>query len=226
MDHHGFFNVDQIEVIVLNANNQEHYARPLVKQMDSKIETMRGLSLWSIDLAEQVKAFSQFQWLKDVRINKEWPSKLKISVEFKDVSLLVVSSGENFIPVSSDGSLLPKVSLGNAPDVVTTNEVQIIKNESVRNKLLNAINSLPETGPFSKQSVSKIDYDSKEGVFVYLQQPKLKVKLGHDKFGVKGFRVGQVIQYMIANGKTAESLDADLSNKVILKSQGSDTLRQ
>jgi cell division protein FtsQ len=214
----GFFNIDHIEIVLAKSSDQPYYYKPLVSDLDAKLESWRGQSLWSLDITEISKMVSSHSWLKGVKVNRQWPSRLNVIVEVKQVRFMIVGREGQFWPVAEDGQILKAVSLSQSPDVILAQGDAFLRREDLRRLVIKSIDSLPTQGSFSKNSISELRWSEKEGIAMVLSDAHLKVKLGKDKFALKSFRVGQVLDYLKAQSRSAHEIDADLSNKVIVHS--------
>ncbi|MGN0929255.1 MAG: cell division protein FtsQ/DivIB [Alphaproteobacteria bacterium] len=61
---------------------------------------------FSVNVDELREEFSQLSWVKNVSVVKEYPSKLLLVIEPKDIVAYMFSEGEYF-PVDSDGKIIP-----------------------------------------------------------------------------------------------------------------------
>lgn len=216
----GFFNIDNIEIVIGNAVEQPTYLKPLVADLDHSLEAWRGQSLWQLDLEKIKSQISKREWLKDVRLRRQWPSRLSVVIAVKEVRFLMIGKNGEMYPVTEDSQVLPRVELGQSPDVMLTQSEAIWHQVETRKLAVKAVESLPVEGSFSRRSISELQWKDKEGISMVLVNSGLKVKLGFDKFATKGFRVGQVLDYMKAQSKNIDGIDlidADLSNKVIVR---------
>ena len=215
LNQNGFFDIDNIEIIISNSTDQPSFLKPVVAELDQSLEKWRGKSLWHLDLDEVRGQLSKQPWLKEIHLSRQWPSRLSIVLQVKEVRLLVVGKNGELTPIAEDAQVLPSVELRKSPDVIVAQNDVFLKREDLRQLALKAIDALPLEGSFSRRSISELRWKEKEGVTMVLSQSGLRVKLGNEKFAVKSYRVSQVLDYLKANDKTVEHLDADLSNKVV-----------
>lgn len=213
----GFFNIDHIDIVVENSVDQPQYLQPLVAELDKALEPYRGMSLWNIQLSEVIKKVGNFKWLEDVSLSRSWPTRLKASVKVKEVKLLMVTRGGQFIPVVSDGTLLSPVELRRAPDVALLQGEIFEKKPDIRKKAIEVLEEIPKHGTFSQKTISEVHYDDKEGFWMTLIYDGVRVKMGHEQVALKSVRVGQVIEYMDAHNYSAKVIDANLSKKVLVR---------
>lgn len=191
--------------------------QPLVKRLDQALEKYRGQSLWKIDLNEVSKKIGTEAWVQEVVLTRRFPSKLRVVIEPKEIKLLYLSRGGKLLPVVSDGSFLEAVESKVAPDVPLLVGENFADKTELRKKSVEAVESIPLEGSFSRKSISEIQYDSKEGYWMTLIKSGIKVKMGEEQMALKGARVSQVIDYMDAHSFQARVIDANLSKKVLVR---------
>lgn len=217
LEQNGFFNIDHIEIVVLNSLDQTKYLEPYIKNLDEELETFRGVSLWKIHLPSVDKKLSEKEWLEEAQISRQWPSRIRIELKIKEVKLLMMTHQGKFVPVVQDGETLPTVELKQAPDVALLQGDVFEKQPEVRKKVVQMMNEIPKEGSFSKKTISEIHFDEKEGFWMTLIKDGIRVKLGQDEVAMKSSRVSQVLDYMESRKIQARVIDANLNKKVVVR---------
>jgi cell division protein FtsQ len=217
LDRGGFFNVDQIELIVEETPASPLYLQPLMKRLDESLEKHRGQSLWQLNLNEITRQIAHEEWIQDVTLIRRFPSRIRVVIQPKAVKLLYLGHNGKLMPVVADGSFLQSVDPKLAPDVpLLVGEVFAEKIE-MRKKSVEALEKVPAEGSFSRKTISEIQYDPKEGYWMTLVKEGTRVKMGEDFMALKGARVSQVIDYLEAHSFQARVIDANLSKKVLVR---------
>jgi len=213
----GFFNLDNIQIVVENSDGQSHFLKPLVSELDHEIDQARGISLWKLDLKKIETQVNAHSWVEQVSLTRRWPSQLQVSVVPREVKLLFVNADGSLSPIVEDGNFLPSVSAKEAPDVALLEGDVFKKDSSLRKKAVGVMNEIPKDGRFSRKTISEMNFDSKEGFWATLIQSGIRVKLGEENIPTKAARVGQVLEYMETRDLQARVIDADLSKKVLVR---------
>jgi cell division protein FtsQ len=213
----GFFNIDQIELIVEETPESPLYLQPQMKRLDELLEGHRGQSLWSLDLNAITRQISDEEWIQDVTLTRRFPSRIRVVIQPKAVKLLYLGRGGKLLPVVADGSFLQSVEPHLAPDVPLLVGEAFAEKIEMRKKSVEALEMVPREGSFSRKTISEIQYDPKEGYWMTLVKDGIKVKMGEDLMSLKGARVSQVIDYMEAHSFQARVIDANLSKKVLVR---------
>lgn len=213
----GFFNLDNIQIVVENSDGQSHFLKPLVSELDHEIDSYRGTSLWNLDLKKIEMQVNAHSWVEQVSLTRRWPSQLRVSVAPREVKLLFVNKDGSLSPIVEGGNFLPSVSAKEAPDVALLEGEIFYKDTSLRKQAVGVINEIPKDGRFSRKTISEMSFDSKEGFWATLIQSGIRVKLGEENIPLKAARVGQVLEYMETRDLQARVIDADLSKKVLVR---------
>lgn len=188
-----------------------------IRSLSKKLEEFKGASLFEVNLQKIQKTIESESWVKSVEIYREWPNKLKIVIGAYDVVLLYWMNEKKIYPILENSRLLEPLTVGQAPDRTITIEKKIFTEYNVRKKAVDLLNSLPINGSFSTAKISEVGYDSKEGFWTELLNRELRVKLGNENFESKSLRVSQVLDYIENKQIEARVIDANLSQKVLVR---------
>jgi cell division protein FtsQ len=216
-DRRGFFDLDHIEIVLNDAPSKSYHMKPLVESLDLSLETYRGKSLWSLELADISRSIGGLNWVKSHSISRSWPSGLTVKIEPQEVKALYLGKNNRLIPIISEGRFLDPIESMVAPDVVILDGDVFQARTELRRRAIEMLEEIPATGAFSKKTISEIRWDAKDGFRMKMVRGGLDVKMGEDQIALKSARVGQVLEYLANRGKTPKSLDANLSKKVLVK---------
>lgn len=221
LDQGGFFNLEHIEISVLNpietVRNQNLYLKPLVSDLEKKLDALRGKSLWDLDLSQISSLLGDLKWVETNYVSRSWPARLNIRVIPKDVKLLYVAKSGQMFPIVDEGKFLDAVSAKQIPDVALLEGEIFEKNREMRVKAIKVISEIPAEGKFSKKNISELRFDPKEGFWATLVQSGIRVKIGQDQVPIKSLRISQVIEYLESRQLEARVIDGNLSKKVLVR---------
>ena len=185
--------------------------------LSQKLDSYKGNSLFKVDLVKIQKTIEAENWVKSVEIYREWPNRLKIVIDAYDVSLLFWQNEKKIYPILENNKILEPLEIAQAPDRAITVEKKIFFETKIREKAILLVKSLPAKGSYSSAKISEIGYNSKEGFWTDLLNKELRVKLGSENFESKSIRVSQVIDYIENKQIEARVIDANLSQKVLVR---------
>lgn len=217
LDRHGFFNLDRIDILLTDAQDQSHHLKPLLEKLDQRMEKFRGKSLWALNLTEISREISALNWVEGHSLSRRWPSGISVQIRPFEVKALFVAKGGQLMPVIRSGDLLDAVEPKVAPDVALLDGDAFQKKKELRRKAITVLEELPKEGTFSQRTVSEIRWDAQDGFWTRVIKSGVDVKLGEDQIGIKAARVTQVLDYLKNRDMHAQSLDANLSKKVLVK---------
>ncbi len=217
LNRHGFFDLDRIDIVLVEAPANSLHLKPLVAQLDQALEAYRGQSLWSLKLEEISGKIGRLNWAEEHSVARSWPSTLTIKIRPYEVKAIFLESKDRFIPVIREGKLLDPVDPSLAPDVAVLEGAQFQSHVDLRKKAVAFLDEVPKEGAFSRRTISEVHWDAKEGFLVKMMKSGIDVRIGEDHFGLKSIRAGQVLEYLENRGVAAKSLDANLSKKVLVK---------
>ena len=213
----GFFNLDRIEVLVDNGVLESNYLKPQVEVVEKLVESQRGQSLWHMDLANLQQQIQDLNWVESISLVRQWPSTLKVKIKPLDVKILLLTKKGQFFPIVREGEVLNPIEIKNVPDAMILRGDAFQKNSELRKKAVAVLENIPVDGSFSKAQISEMSYKEKEGFWVTLIRTGVEVRLGEDLVPLKSARVSQVLDYLKSHQFEARVIDADLSQKVLVR---------
>ncbi len=223
MNETNFFNVTELDFKTdFSRSSKTEKAEKAIlanetSMLSQKLDSFKGVSLFKVDLGKIQKTIESESWVKSVEIYREWPNRLKIIIDAYDISLLYWQSEKKIFPILENNKVLEPLEISQAPDRTITTEKKIFADSKTREKAIKVLKSLPPVGSFSTGKISEIGFNSKEGFWADLLNKELRVKLGNENFDSKSIRVSQVIDYIENKQIEARVIDANLSQKVLVR---------
>lgn len=217
LDQSGYFNLTKIEIIIDNSVASKLSLKSKVADAAKKLETYRGQSLWHLKLKEINQILDQEKWVDTFRISRQWPAKLQINITPSPVYFVYMNNKGEFFPVIKGGLILESVGAMEWPDVPITRNSEFVKSEALRTKAIRLLRDIPLQGSFSRAQISELHHDEKNGFSFTLMRDGLVVKMGEEQVRTKSLRVSQVIEYLESKKFQARVIDANLSQKVLVR---------
>lgn len=221
LDRRGFFHLDQIHIVFEESPQRSLHLKPLVDDLDKMLELHRGRSLWRLEMRELSKTLAAQSWIASHSLSREWPRTVVVKIRPHEVKALYMSSQTQLLPVIEDGRFLAAIEPKLAPDVVVL-EGKSFEDAAFRQKAVQVLDEIPAKGPFSKDTISEMRWNPKDGFEMTMVKSAVAVKIGEDAIALKSVRLGQVLEYLNNRGMNATSLDANLSKKVLVKLEGAE----
>ncbi len=219
LDQSGFFNVDRVEVEIeaVSPEKKPLYLATGVKALEEKMHLYRGSSLWSINLEQVSREISELKWVDQFHLARVWPSTLRLKISPQKILLLYKNEKGELRPLTADGNFLDAISPSEAPDVTILIGESFARKKKLRENALEVIKKVPSVGSFSRQTISELSYDSKDGFWMNLTQPRIHIKMGEGDIPMKSLRVSQVVDYLENQQLEARVIDANLPQKVLVR---------
>lgn len=217
LDQNGYFNLTKIEILIDNSSSTKLSLKSKVAEASQKLEIYRGQSLWRLKLNEINQILDAEKWVETFRISRQWPAKLQIQITPSPVYFVYMSSKGEFFPVIKNGTILDSVGVEEWPDVPLTRNSEFVKSEEMRRKAIQLLRDIPLQGNFSRAQISEIHFDAKNGFSFTLVRDGIVVRMGEDQVRTKSLRVSQVIDYLEDKKFQARVIDANLSQKVLVR---------
>ncbi len=214
----GFFNISEVRVSVEGAAaSQQNYLHPKVERLEKKFSRYRGLSLWSVSLKNFSQQVRDELWIESVNIKRSWPNTLSVVVKPHEIKLLLLAKNGVLFPIIEDGNILDPIDSRKAPDVAILEGEPFSKSKELRQRAVTIMKEIPEEGSFSRNRISEVRFDTKEGFWMTLIKTGIHVKMGEEQIALKASRVSRVVDYLETHQFEARVIDANLSKKVLVR---------
>lgn len=214
----GFFNLQKVEFeIDQEVAVEKNFLDPLVQNLSESLNEYKGESLIDINFKKVFAKIESQAWIERVLLSREWPSTLKVKIVPKEVKFLQMLSGGKARVILADGKTQETLNLKQTPDATLLLGNQFQNDLPLRQKAIQLLNDLPDSGVLAKENVSEVGYDSKDGFWISIVQKNMQIKMGDDQFALKSARVSQVIDYLDSREIKARVIDANLSQKVLVR---------
>lgn len=175
--------------------------------------------LWQLPLEKLAKQVQQEDWVESIRMQRRWPNELDLYIEMREISFLLQGRAGKIFPIDQRGEILSEIPLSAAPDLSVLVGDELVKDKNLRKKAVLAQEEIPASGHFSRKNISEWRYDKKEGFVLTLMNSNTLVRLGEDNLQVKSQRVDQVLEYLKSHQIEARVIEADLSQKVLVRTR-------
>jgi cell division protein FtsQ len=217
LNQRGFFNLSQIEIIIEDSSQSKQALKKSVEKLDQQLEALRGQPLWGLKLQEISTALEQEKWIQSFHITRRWPATLQLTVKPQTLYFVYMNTQGQILPVMENGFFLDALKAGDSPDLPIAIGSDFDKSAEIRLKAIEILKQIPSHGSFSRQTISEIHHEVRGGFSFMLVDNGLKIKIGEDKVRTKSFRISKVLDYLTAKKFQARVIDANLSQKVLVR---------
>ncbi|MFN8847590.1 MAG: cell division protein FtsQ/DivIB [Bdellovibrionales bacterium] len=213
----GFFQIQQVKVYIESDNSSRYASLSALEKVSQEAEKIRGQDLYRVDFSGMQKMLQQEDWIQSFRISRRWPSQLEVLIRPQPVYFSILNERGRLLPVIESGKVLEEVSVARAPQAPVTRQIEFINNVELRLRTLKILKDIPLHGEFSRKSISEISHDNSKGFVLTLSENNISVKLGENQIRQKSLQIAQVMHYLKERQFQARVIDANLSQKVLVR---------
>ncbi len=112
---------------------------------------------------------------------------------------------------------MPEWKSGTVPDVPFLRGDAFSQDAALRERAVQLIRALPETGVLAKSNIAEIAWS--RGFSLLLLSPRTEIRLGEADIETKLIRVAHVLNYLSTQGKKAPVIDSTSVKKVVVRAQ-------
>lgn len=217
LDRYGYFNLSEVHISVEQSGHSKLTLKKNVENLQADLSKFKNQSLWHLNLMDFSVRLQEEVWVESFNISRRWPSSLHIHVKAYPIYFVYMNNQGQIYPVMGNGEMLKPVGPAESPDVPITREAQFQKSVELRKRAIQLLKDIPLRGSFSRSQVSEIHYNSKIGFSFTLVRDGLVVKMGDEQIRTKSLRVSEVLDYLYAKKFQARVIDANLSQKVLVR---------
>lgn len=217
LDQNQFFNVTDVQILIEKDITQDLKSKDEILRIHKNFENLKGQPIYNLNMKSIHSSLDQELWIKSFRIHRKWPSSVQIFLKPEPIYFSILTQTGELRPVIQSGQMLPLTRVHNAPDVPLVRQNEFLNNESLRIRLIQLLKDIPIRGEFSRDYISEVQYDQSTGFTLLMTRDNLKVHLGEKQIRNKSLQVKQVIQYLDSKKIQARVIDANLSQKVLVR---------
>lgn len=197
------------------------HERILFEKISENLHTVfrkiEGKWIWSTTLDEVLATVQTDSRVKAAHVFRRYPNRILVVIQPQTTAANFLD-GDGFLhPVATDGSLLPPVYPSQAPDRPLLRGKKFAAQPQLRERVVQLLGELPETGMFSQSTVSEIHYDEKTGFEFTLIGSGVTVKVGDDSLLHKANQIEKVLMYLQSQRIKGRVIDARFAKKVVVK---------
>jgi len=212
----GVFNITKVKVNVVEA--------PLNYDIDSLITSgkkslndVTGKPIFLFSLKEAYKKLTKDPRVKDIKLQRKFPNQINIDLIPKQVMASMMSFKYGLHALTKEGDVLPVKYSKQDIDLPILRGSNFHKDEALRVNTIRLLSEIPDKGLFSKQNISEVRYDKKNGFIIYLNGQNSIVKLGKNEFKKKSSYIERAMSYLESQKMEGRVIDARYSKKVVVK---------
>ncbi len=214
LDHQGFFNLQKIQMDLQIEEQHAGFFEPLKNQLNEDLKAFENQSLVHLPMGKLHELLASKTWIESFHVQRVWPQTLRVQMRAYQV-VGVWRYQKQARVVLSNGQILQAADWSKIPDKIHWVGAEFEKPE-VRQNTLKMLKSLPDQGVFKEDELSEIQWNQKEG-YKLIHHSGVVLKKGFDQFPLKAARIQQVVDYLESHNTPAQTIDASLRRKVLVK---------
>ncbi len=207
-----------IQVVLSGGSQETALFKGIEADLSPRLAPFMSESLLRLSLRDVLREVYQDGRVQSARVRRVFPGKLEIVITPHQPVLVYLSARGELFPIARDGTLLPRASLVDIPDVPILRGGELAKEEGLkaRRKAVALLEDLPDRGLFSQLQLSEIHFQKEEG-FELILLNGLSVLVGQGDLGLKASQIEQVMKYLNEEEIGGRVIDARFSKKVVVK---------
>lgn len=209
--------VEQVEVVQKGEVLHPILFEAIAKDVGQFLVEYANKPIWQVSIEDIRQQLLNDNRIEEFQVKRRFPNYVEVALSPKQPLAALLSKKGRLFPLSSDGSLLPDFSLGEAPDLPIVRGLHLFNDSKARARLVQLLNQIPSEGVFSREKISEVMQNSAGEVSVMLVVNGTKVLLGKTLDEKKITRVGQVLKYLQSRSFKGRVIDARFSKKVVVR---------
>lgn len=214
----GVFYFSQVRVVEVHADSalQDIDKKKNFTKIETHLNSYKGRPLWRVNLKKITHEIKTSYPFGDIHIVRQWPDRLVVFLSQIKPTLLILKKNK-FYSVSYEGEIQLEIQPSQSLDFPVLRGEAFWKNKELRKKAVHFLNSLPEQGLLTSQSISEINYHKKNKSFlVYLMPYGFLVEWRGELHPKRIQNINFVLNYMQEKGGSSYHIDARFPRKIIV----------
>jgi cell division septal protein FtsQ len=213
--------IESVQIDLQSTSTEDLLFQRIKSNLTPQFQHFAGRFFWEVPLTQVYDLTLRDKRVRKVSVYREFPSKLRVEIEPHTPVLEYLSSDNRLYPVAADGTLLPALTIFEAPDLPILRGDELKDEQKLRVSALELFEQIPIDGTLRKKNVSEIFYNRKEGFKLYASGSAIEVKVGDADFGPKISRIEKVLSYLESQNIKGRVIDARFSKKVVVRVRNS-----
>jgi cell division septal protein FtsQ len=202
--------------IAMNLSSQK-YLKNLSDQLRGQLAVFAGEKLWKTRVQQLELSIAKLTWIDHAYVQRIFPNRVIVSVWTKTPVLEFVKTNGEVIPIATDASQLPAISANHAPDLPIVRDSHFLSDELLRKMTIELVNAFPENGILSRSNIAEIGIVRGHQLWMSLIDQNFVIRMTPTDAQLKIARVTKVLEYLQNKNISARMIDADFSQKVLVK---------
>lgn len=213
----GFFKIQSAQVLFEKKDSTHYFSREALLRVKKTADQYLGENLHEVHLSRLQAELKKEKWLQSFQITRRWPHQLEIKIRPHRVYFSILNNKGQILPVINSGEILDPLPAALAPHAPIARQPNFLVDRGLRVKAVELLRDIPLQGAFSRATVSEIEFEKKNGFTLTLNRDNITVRLGEKNVRTKSLQVSQVVHYLENRKFQARVIDANLSQKVLVR---------
>ncbi len=212
----GFFDIQKLEIqLSKKEKGLDHQGLKVLARKNLK--AVLGETLFGVSLKKIYQKVITDPRIKSINVKRRFPNQLTVEIEPLKPKLALMSFQHGLHIVSQSGKILPVKYSEQNMDLPILRGANFHQKLGLRQKAIRLLEDIPDQGIFSRQNISEIRYDEKNGFSLFLVHRQTLVKLGQDFSPQKSSYIERAMSYLESQRMEGRVIDARFSKKVVVK---------
>ncbi len=181
-------------------------------------EVKKGDNLLTLRLGRVRANLLRYPWVKEVRLSKQFPSRLLIWMEEHEaVALFDHEAGEKgFYLIDREGQPFKKAEKGDPVDLPT---ITGLRDETrfLLKPVVEILAAFEASEPLRRAGVSEVHWDVAKGLSLFTKEPCVRLEMGEGGWMDKIERATEVWETIRATARRPKVLDLNYQRKVVVR---------
>ncbi len=211
----GAFQVSEVELELMAPSSM--YWSERIKDLRGLMIPFQKKNIWSVRLNRVKTILRRENWIKEIRLVRNFPNRVRIQVTPYSVVAVYVNSKGISVPLAENSAWLPRANLTHAPVAPVIRTGKLFKDSRLKIKVSKILSALPVDGRLSLESIDEVDIDKKNEVWLSLMKDRHRIHISDQQLQIKLARIEKVLNYLDSEKISDRVIDAEFTQKVLVR---------
>jgi cell division septal protein FtsQ len=212
--------LQSVEILLDPSSRESFLFEKIQSSLQASLAHYNGLPFWKVRLDDVMSDVKNDRRVRIARIQRDFPHHLRVIVVPHEPVMGLLDEKGRVLPVAKDATLLPALTMKDAPNFPLLRGKEFMTDEALRMKAIELLDSIPNEGRFQSGNISEILHSNKYGFEIFLSDQPAEIKMGEGEFDLKAGRVEKVLSYLHNRNMQGRVIDARFGKKVVVRLRG------
>ena len=212
-----FTKIENVELKIDSNFKDFYFTKQIENKIVLKLKSYKGKKIWEVNLKNLVFEVKQIYPALKIQVARQLPNRIVVSLKNKEVAVLLLRDSGVLYSVSFQGDLQSRLPTYQSLDLPILRGKAFWKSKVLRQKAIQLLSQIPETGLLTPKNISEVIYNNKNSSFLFVLISNDLILESQKEISFKRINnINFVLNYLVQKNIKRSRVDARFDKKIIV----------